>query len=61
MKRKTYVSPKIRPIVLQSSHLFAASDYIGNEAFSSKLDWEEAEETPSRFGYWDNVEDSSME
>ena len=54
MKRKTYVSPKIRPIELQSSHIFATSDYIGNEAFSSKLDWEEEEEyTPSRFGYWD--------
>lgn len=54
MKRKAYVSPKIRPIELQSSHIFAASDYIGNEAFSSKLDWEEEEEdTPSRFGYWD--------
>lgn len=55
MKRKTYVSPKIRPIELQSSHIFAASDdYIGNEAFSSKLDWEEEEDnTPSRFGYWD--------
>ena len=54
MKRKAYVSPKIRPIELQSSHIFAASDYIGNEAFSSKLDWEEEEEdTPNRFGYWD--------
>ena len=60
MKRKAYVSPKIRPIELQSSHIFAASDdYIGNEAFSSKLDWEEEEDnTPNRFGYWDWQQES---
>lgn len=39
-----YISPQIRPLSLATSALCSGSDYVGDDAWTKKKDWEEDEE-----------------
>ena len=58
MKKKAYQRPAVRIIPLTTSEVVMAFSYDTGDFFSRKkeldtADWQEEDETPNRFGYWD--------
>ena len=48
-----YISPQIRPLSLATSALCSGSDYVGDDAWTKKKDWEDEENADSNIeNFW---------
>ena len=57
MKKQVYQQPRIRIIPMLPSEVMAFSydtgDFLSRKKELDTADWQEEDETPNRFGYWD--------